>query len=615
MSRAYANPEEPLEFTLGPLSTDTGRVERARSQRVGLQHADQLSPLDPSPGEEITISIRVGLGVSLESAKLFYSLDGSKPDPVSPASGILKMSRATAAWDTLSWSYLETWAAVIPAQPEGTLVRYMVRALTTSGEEIPCPFVSIKSPQTSISTGKFDQRYLHRLQRNPVPPVYEFRVDSLGIPAWLQDAVIYQIFVDRFASSSGEPLREMDDLNQPTGGNLRGIISRLDYLANLGINCLWLTPIFPAASYHGYDPLAHTGIDPHLGNLQDFQDLIREAHTSGIRVLLDFVANHVSNHHPAFVAAQKSAGSPQGKWFFFRSHSGDYESFFDVPGQPILNTDNPDVRAYLTEAAEHWLKMGCDGLRLDHAHGASHAFWSEFRTATRIISGESALIGEITDTPEAVLSFAGRMDGALDFQLAELLRKFFGYCSLPPSWFMRELDHHYLYFNGRMALPSFLDNHDMNRFLWLTGGNKTRLKLAALCQFTLPQPPIIYYGTEVGLGQRQVVGALEEARLPMPWGERQDHDLLDFYTRLIRFRRENTPSLASGRVVELVDDERGILVYRVGGLVCAFNNSPEPVWLDLQIKETLIANEESVRLEPTGVYFPAWAGAVFRSST
>ena len=161
------------------------------------------------------------------------------------------------------------------------------------------------------------------------------------------------------------------------------------------------------------------------------------------------------------------------------------------------------------------LQQGCDGFRLDYAHGVSHAFWSVFRAAIRQIKADSVMVGEITQPPSVMRSYVGRMDGCLDFRLLEILRRFFVFENLTVSQFDQSLEQHLAYFKTNLVLPSFLDNHDMNRFLWMVNGDRRRLKLAALCQFTLPHPPIIYYGTEVGLSQIENVGPLEESRLPM----------------------------------------------------------------------------------------------------
>ena len=220
--------------------------------------------------------------------------------------------------------------------------------------------------------------------------------------------------------------------------------------------------------------------------------------------------------------------------------------------------------------------------------------------------------GEITDTPAVMRSFAGRMDGALDFHLLELLRGFFAFRSIPASQFDRALHDHYAYFGSVLVLPSFLDNHDMNRFLWSVGGDTRRLKLAALCQFTLPQPPIVYYGTEVGLSQRQAVGRLEEARLPMPPEEEIDRDLLQFYRGLIALRRQSSAVWSLPRQTVLVDDARGLYAYRYGAWTVYLNNSDQPVDLPCTETELMFATDADVTLHDHQLRLPPFAGAVLK---
>ena len=156
---------------------------------------------------------------------------------------------------------------------------------------------------------------------------------------------------------------------------------------------------------------------------------------------------------------------------------------------------------------------------------------------------------------------------------SELLRGFFAFRSLSASAFEHGLAQHLAYFGADLVLPSFLDNHDMNRFLWLVGGDQRRLRLAALAQFTLPVPPILYYGTEVGLSQRAAVGRLEEARLPMLWEGEQDLELLAFFQKLIAFRHAHPELRRLPRQPVLLDDDQGLLGVRVGELLLLFNNS------------------------------------------
>ncbi|MFN8379432.1 MAG: glycoside hydrolase family 13 protein [Anaerolineae bacterium] len=604
---------DPTEFLLGHLSTDEGRAQRARSRRVGLQHADLLQPIDPQPGEAVMVSIRAGVGVALQSATLHYTTDGTRPDADSASTQHLPMQPAPAEWDTLTWAHIQTWSAAIPGQPSGAWVRYHITAITITGEPIACPFIPLQAPELAVRPERFDQRLLHRLRRSPAPHVYEYGVDELVVPDWLSDAVIYQIFVDRFAPASSQSFKQTADLSAILGGTLRGITSRMDYLSDLGVNCLWLTPIFASPSHHGYDPTDYFKVEPRLGTEADFRDMVDAAHRRGIRVVLDFVANHMSRQHPAFVSAQTDPASPTRDWFFFRRYPDEYEAFYDVKDQPVVNTDQAEARSHLIQAAQYWLNLGVDGYRLDHAHGATHAFWSAFRAGTRASKPTSVTFGEITDPPDVIRSFTGRMDGALDFYLMELLRSFFVSRSITASTFARSLEHHFTYFGDKLVLPSFLDNHDMNRFLWSVGGDTRRLKLAALCQFTLPGTPIVYYGTEVGLSQRKGVGRLEESRLPMPW-ENQDTDLLDFYRRLIALRKQTHKAWSGPRVIVEVDDANGLLVVRCGTFILVLNNHVAPTVITASDGELLLATNADVVQESSSLRLPAYGGAVVRAS-
>lgn len=604
------------EFLFGVLSTKEGRLRRARLSRMGFYHDSVLDPLDPRPGEPITISVRVGADVVVEAATLFYTTDGTAPsDGQESACSRLPMQRAGVEWDTLQWCALETWSAEIPGQPKGTHLQYLIQGTTPKGTIIYSPSFDLEGPLFRDSRDDFDTRTLEHLGRLDRPQIYGFVVDEEAIPTWLREAVIYQIFVDRFAPDPDTEFATPADRGGFYGGTLRGITSKLDYLGDLGITCLWLTPIFPSPSHHGYDATDYATVEPRLGTEDAFQTLLDEAHRRGIRILLDFVANHCSHEHPAFVAARQDRGNPAFHWFRFVDWPDRYDSFHDLPQLPKFDTDYPATRAYLLDHARRWLARGVDGYRLDHAHGATHAFWSAFRAATRAARSDSSTLGEITETPALVRSFTGRMDGCLDFRLLELLRAYFAYGAIAASQFDKSLRQHFAYFGSTLALPSFLDNHDMNRFLWIVQGDKRRLRLAALCQFTLPGPPIIYYGTEVGLSQLQPLGRLEEARLPMLWGDEQDSALLAFYRGLIslRHRVQGGGSLLHRPL--LIDDEAGLYIYGAGRYAVALNNSPGErtvAFGEGRELELSFATESDVSLLAQGqqLHLPPYAGAI-----
>jgi glycosidase len=463
------------------------------------------------------------------------------------------MERMAVEWDTLLWGYRDDWQGVIPPQPQGTLVQYIIEAWHGARDEV-------------LYAGERD-----------TPQVYGFYVDDEEVPTWLREAVIYHIFVDRFAPDPGRDFTIPPEApNGYYGGTLRGLTSRLDYLTDLGVTCLWLSPIFPSPTYHGYDCTDYGTIATHLGREEDFTTLVTEAHQRGMHIILDFVANHLSNQHPAFVTAQADHNNPTVDWFFFRKWPDDYEDFFNVREMPIINTDNPHARAHLVEHARRWIERGCDGFRLDHADGPSHAFWSAMRAATRVANPESVMLGEVIETPLLQRSFSGRMDGCLDFLLHQAMRRFFAFDLITVTQFDSFLQRHFDFFPANYVQPSFLDNHDVNRFLWTVRGDTRRLKLTALCQFTLPGSPIIYYGTEVGLNQENDVGQLEEARQPMPWQENaQDRDLHTYYKALIAFRRRTCRHWCRPRRTLITDDAQGIYAYSCGPYTVVLNNSSQ----------------------------------------
>ena len=252
-------------------------------------------------------------------------------------------------------------------------------------------------------------------------------------------------------------------------------------------------------SHHGYDATDLRTVEPRLGSEDDLLELLTHAHAAGIRVILDFAANHVSSGHPAFQRALRDRDSPEAGWFTFTDWPTQYLSFFGVADHPQVDCDDPGARAYMIETARRWLEFGVDGFRCDYAQGPSHAFWSAFRAETRRTSQDAITIGEIVETPALQRTFRGRMDGWMDFLLNQTLRSFFAFGDITVSDFDAFLGRHLSFFDGDYVVPSFLDNHDMNRFLWIVRGDIRRLRLAALCQFTLPNPPIVYYGTEVGM--------------------------------------------------------------------------------------------------------------------
>jgi glycosidase len=425
-------------------------------------------------------------------------------------------------WNTLLWGYTRRFEAIIPGQPDGTVVRYRLTGMTADGDEIPA-----------------DENTL-----------YAYYTADDPLPDWTREAVVYHIFVDRFSPGQGSSWQTPAELTGFYGGTLAGITESLDYFADLGVNVLYLSPIFPSPSHHGYDASDYFSIEPRFGSLDDFKRLLNQAHSREMRLILDFVPNHISNQHPIFQQAISDPNSPYRDWFVFQRWPDRYLSFFNVPDLPQLNLDHDAARQYILEATRYWLELGVDGYRIDYAIGPAPDFWADFRQVTRQTRPDCWTFGEVVDPPDAQLSFQGLLDGCLDFNLLEGLRQAFAFGRWDAVRLGEFLDRHQAYFPSDFSRPSFLDNHDMNRFLWAADGDLRRLKLAAMCQFTLSGPPLIYYGTEVGLSQERDVrqdgrGFPHEARLPMIWGQGQDLELRGYYRQLIALRRD-LPSLRLG---------------------------------------------------------------------
>ena len=327
-----------------------------------------------------------------------------------------------------------------------------------------------------------------------------------------------------------------------------------------------MSPIFPSPSYHGYDATDLFDVEPRLGTKDDLRALLDEAHARGLRVLLDFVPNHWSNRHPTFVDATSDAESAYRDWYRFERWPDRYDSFFGVGSLPKVDLLNPDARAHVLEAAAHWLELGVDGYRVDHAIGPAQSFWADFSRATREARADCWTFAETVETPTRERDFEGLLDGCLDFTLFDAFRKTFAQATWDGVRFWRFLEAHSRYFPPDVVRPSFLDNHDMNRFLWSAGNDVRRLKLAALCQFTLEGPPVVYYGTEIGMSQVRDVRETSdrEARQPMAW-DAPDEDVLAWYRRLVALRRRLPEVWGMGREPLVVEPE--LLVYRVGGRV------------------------------------------------
>lgn len=360
---------------------------------------------------------------------------------------------------------------------------------------------------------------------------------AAGQPAWAAEARIYHLFPDRFRDADPAANVGVDDtlpfseaLRDWMGGDIAGVREGLDHIQGLGFNTIWLGPVYEGPYFHGYHPVDLLGVDPNFGDVDGLRALVDEVHARGMRIVYDLVLNHTSDQHPWFQDVLTNCqASPYYSWYRFDDDCTDYESFFGIDELPELDLDDPGARAYMLDVVVPFYleDMGFDGFRLDYALGPSMDFWAAFRDKVDAVDPEAHVFAEVWDARDVIASYADVFDAALNFPLHDAFK-----ATLAGSGTLRALDSAIredlaTYGTGYRS-ATFLDNHDVERFVHAAGGDaaaRDRLELALTVQFALPWAPIVYQGTEIGMGQSgsgpAAVGGWEDRwyREPMPWDD------------------------------------------------------------------------------------------------
>ena len=380
------------------------------------------------------------------------------------------------------------------------------------------------------------------------------REEISTVPEWLKKAVVYNIFPDSFASGRrtlrGTP-SERDwerglSLKSRLGGTIKGIEDNLDYLADLGFNCIYINPIFTAGEYHKYDLLDYFHVSPDMGTDEDFRSMVDRAHAMGLRVVIDGVFNHCSWHFFAFDDVVRNGESSRYRdWFYglqfpvIRPDSDatppTYSSFAYERKMPKLNSSNPEVRAYFMEVCACWLReFRVDGWRLDVANEVDRDFWRLFQQTARSVNPESVMIGEIWESSESWLR-GDMFDSTMNYDFRKNCRDFFGSESISAEEFnARVTQMNFRYPTGVLqGQLNLLDSHDVNRFLSHCHNDLRKLRLAEIFLFTAPGVPCVFYGDELGMsGDHEFL-----LRGPMPW-DAPPSDEREFLQKLIALRKE-----------------------------------------------------------------------------
>lgn len=340
---------------------------------------------------------------------------------------------------------------------------------------------------------------------------------------WWRDAIFYEIFVRSFSDSNADGI-----------GDFNGVTQKLDYIQQLGVNALWLMPINPSPSYHGYDVTNYYAVNPDYGSMADFKHLLDEAHRRGIRVIIDLVLNHTSSQHPFFVDANSGPGSKYRNWYvwsdtsggahWYQGNGGYYYAYF-CGCMPDLNYRNPEVTAQMENVVRYWLQdVDIDGFRIDAAKHlieegnklentqSTHDWFKGFYTFYKAIDTHAYTVGEVASAGAFIATkYKDQMDQIFNFELASGMVNSAGggsNSSINSAWQFTLQD----ITDGNYA--TFLTNHDQNRVMSVLNGNVDKAKLAATILLTAPGTPFIYYGEEIGMqGEKPD----ENIRLPMQW--------------------------------------------------------------------------------------------------
>ncbi len=522
--------------------------------------AQYVSDLYPQLGNTVRIRLRVGLDTPLKRPYLRIFPDGEQ------AFIALEHSHSDAV---SHW-----WQADLPINQPLVHYRFILEA------QDGVWFYTAAGPTAQLPLDNTDFRILADYEA----------------PVWLQTAVFYQIFPDRF--HNGNPADDPRDgefefqghhtqtlawEQKPPdglasviafyGGDLPGVTQKLDYLQELGVNALYLNPIFTAYSNHKYDVIDYEHVDPHLGGNKALITLRQELNKRGMRYLLDIVPNHCGYWHPWFQTAQTDAAAPEADFFTFINHPNEYHSWLGVWSLPKLDYTSQELRRRIYQNNDavfrRWLQapFAADGWRVDVANmlgrqGAtqiSDEIAQGIRRAVKETRPDAYLMGENFfdasdqlrgDQWDGVMNYSG-----LTLPLWHWLRGYDqgahgihwhiqGAQPWPTAALAATWQQHLAAIPWAIALQQYnlLDSHDVPRIRSTVKGNDALHRLAAIIQFTFPGIPGLYYGDEIGMMDEDGF----QSRGCMVWDEaRWNHDLLAFYKRLIALRKES-PILQHG---------------------------------------------------------------------
>lgn len=408
--------------------------------------------------------------------------------------------------------------------------------------------------------------------------------DLMITPEWVKHTIWYQIFPDRFCNGDSKLNKEgvlpWAESNQKVnneqryGGDLPGIISKLDYLSELGINGIYLTPINLANSTHRYDTVDYRQIDTDLGDKSTMKTLVSEAHNRGIRIMVDGVFNHTSCFCPMWLdVVEKGKDSVYFDWFFVNNwpleplgsnaKKKNYYAFAFIDNMPKLNTNNPEVIQFVLDICEEWIReYDIDGIRLDVANEISHVLCKAMRTRLKAIKEDFYIMGEIWHDSTPWLR-GDEFDAVMNYPFTGAISNFWTDKRLTAKDFAYNIQRCYCMYMEQVNQVAFnlLDSHDTIRAVTKIGSQDKIFQQLVLL-FSMEGSPCIYYGTEVLLEG----GADPDCRRCMPWQEIEEgkyQKTMDIVKKILALRKE-IPAFSSGKFY-FVEEEQERLIHYVKG--------------------------------------------------
>lgn len=428
--------------------------------------------------------------------------------------------------------------------------------------------------------------------------------DVMDTVDWMRSAVFYQIFVERFRQ--GNEKKDTSYINmkwdeKPTpksfaGGDLAGIIEKMDYLKELGINALYLTPVFRSISNHKYDIIDYFTVDPQFGTKEELRQLVKLAHENGIRVVLDAVFNHCSMEMQQFQdVLEKGRESRFYDWFiidgdFPEPEKMNYECFAACNYMPKLNTANEEVQDFLLEIAIYWIREAdIDGWRLDVSDEISHGFWRRFRKAVKKEKPDSVIIGENWHDAYAYL-MGDQYDSIMNYAFTKACLDYFAKGVFSAKDMADKLNSNLMRNTeqvNRMML-NLLDSHDTHRFFTEVNKDKDKMLAAIALEMVFEGAPCLYYGTELCMEG----GYDPDSRRGFPWDTKSwDMDFLEKVKKLIRIRKQ--PAVQYGEIK--IEEEQEMLhverMWENSKIILRINMTEEEKKIPKQPEETVLCED------------------------